>query len=309
MFQPLFPIKQVQLYNLYEKAVASFWTVQEVDLERDVVDLDKLTPGEKKMLSSILSFFAASDIIVNENIMQNLFQNCVYAEAQQFYAFQMGIESIHTVLYNVLIERYFGSNSDLFNGIENNIHIKNKAQFCSEYMQNDVCNSRRLVAYAAVEGIFFCSSFACIYYFKKRGLMPGLTFSNELISRDESMHAEFSCILYKTLVADQHLRELPEQEIHQILESAVDHEIAFVNDTMSFPILGFNADMMATYVKFVADGWAVMLGCKKIFNVKNPLEFMDMISLNTKTNFFESRVSEYSRVRDTDRTFEMHADF
>lgn len=309
MFQALFPIKQANLYSMYEKAVASFWTVQEVDLEHDLSDLCKLGVGEKKMLANILSFFAASDIIVNDNIMQNLFQNCVYPEAQQFYAFQMGIESIHTVMYNVLIERYFGSNSDLFNGIENNVHIKNKAGFCVEFMHADVPNSQRLIAYAAVEGIFFCSSFACIYYFKKRGLMPGLTFSNELISRDESLHAEFSCVLYKTLVKDNHIDALEQTKIHEILSRAVDQEIEFVKDTMSVAVLGFNADMMSTYVKFVADGWAVMLGCEKIYGVNNPLDFMDMISLNTKTNFFESRVSEYSRVRDNTRLFEMHADF
>lgn len=309
MFQPLFPIKQTHLYKMYEKSVASFWTVQEVDLEHDVPDLHKLSPGEKKMLANILSFFAASDIIVNENIMQNLFQNCVYPEAQQFYAFQMGMESIHTVMYNLLIERYFGSGSDLFHGIENNVHIQNKAKFCLQYMNTEVSNAQRLIAYTAVEGIFFCSSFACIYYFKKRGLLPGLTFSNELISRDESLHAEFSCLLYKTLVTDQHFVALPQETIHQILIDAVEHEVQFVNDTMSVPVLGFNSDMMCSYVKFVADGWAVMLGCEKIYGDSNPLEFMDMISLNTKTNFFESRVSEYSRVRDQNRTFEMHADF
>ena len=309
MFEPLFPIKKPALFSMYEKAVASFWTVQEVDLEHDQEDFKNLSDGERKMLSSILSFFAASDIIVNENIMQNLFRTCVYPEAQQFYAFQLGVESIHTVTYNIIIERYFGQNSDLFNGIENNIHIKNKANFCLSFMHENVQTSQRLIAYTAVEGIFFCSSFACIYFFKKRGLMPGLTFSNELISRDESLHAQFTCMLYKTLVNDKHISPLSENEIHTILKTAVEHEIAFVNDAMSLPILGFNSEMMGQYVKFVADGFAVMLDCNKIYNVTNPLEFMDMISLSTKTNFFESRVSEYSRVRDTERKFVLSADF
>ena len=309
MAEPLFPIKQRELFQMYEKAVASFWTVSEIDLEHDLDDLAKLTQGESRILRNILSFFAASDIIVNDNIIKNLWSDCVYPEAQLFYSFQLGVESIHTVMYNTLIERYYGSDSSLFDGIENNIHIKNKADFCVKYMDSGVSHAKRLVAYTFVEGLFFASSFASIYYFKKRGLMPGLTVSNEFISRDESLHASFSCLLYKTMVNDKHIERLSQAEVHQIVSEAVDHEICFVGDTISEPVLGFNADLMSTYVKYVADLFVTMLGYEKLYHATNPFEFMDMISLNTKTNFFEARVSEYSKLRDCERKFDLTADF
>ena len=309
MFEPLFPIQKPDLFALYNAAVQSFWTVNEVDLEKD--ELDKLSEVERSIVSKILSFFAASDIIVCENIMQSLYRDCVYAEAKQFYSIQMGMESVHTHMYSLLIERYYGCGETaktLFDGIETNEHIRNKAEFCMKYMLPDMPMSQRLVAYAAVEGIFFCSSFATIYYFKKRGVLPGLTFSNELIARDESLHAQFSCMLYKQQVHDKILTALTQEIVVQIIEDACDHETRFVSDVLKDPVLGFNCEEMTQYVKYMGDYLLVMLGFGKFYNVPNPFDWMDLQALQSKANFFETRVSEYSKPK-SKRIFSLDEDF
>lgn len=309
MFDSLFPIKKQDLFGMYQKAVASFWTVSECDLQRDSVDIAKLSDAELQILKSILAFFAASDIIVNENIIQNFYNECIYPEAKQFYAIQMGMESIHTHMYNLLIECYFSSSdrTELFHGIETNEHIKNKAMFCEKYMSREVVLGTRLVAYAAVEGIFFCSSFAAIFFFKKRGLLPGLTFSNELISRDESLHAQFSCMLYESLCEDNHIEAC--DVINDIIREACECEIRFVEHMLSSQVLGFTSSMMVQYVKFMGNFILQMLHCDPIYaDAHQPFEFMDMQSLVTKTNFFESRVSEYAKVQ-SDRVFSLEEDF
>jgi ribonucleotide reductase beta subunit family protein with ferritin-like domain len=309
MFTPLFPIKNHRLFSLYEQAVSSFWTTSEIDLEKD--DITVLSPGMLHMLKTVLSFFAASDIIVNENILKNFYDECVYPEAQLFYGIQLGMETVHTVMYNMLIDKYFDSaaKSDLFNGIETNVHIRRKADFCNSYMAKSLPLSERLLAYAAVEGIFFCSSFATIYFFKKKNLLPGLTLSNEFIARDESLHAKFSCQLYSELVKDKHLPAVAVERAHEIFNHAVNLEVEFVRDMLRYPVLGFTVPQMCDYVMCVANTLSTFLeypGLKS--NVKQPFEFMDLISLVSKANFFESRVSEYSKVRSA-RIFDTTADF
>ena len=309
MFQPLFPVQKQSLFDMYNKAVQSFWTVNEVDLERD--DLQCISEVEVKILAKILSFFAASDIIVCENIMQSFYNECIYPEAKQFYAIQMGIEAVHTHMYSLLIERYFGcgeTSNDLFNGIENNEHIARKASYCVTHMKSGNL-AERLVAYAAVEGIFFCSSFATIYYYKKRGVLQGLTFSNELIARDESLHAQFSCMLYKELVSDKHVEAITQDKLHEIITDACNAEKDFVNDVLVDPVLGFNSGAMIQYVEYMGDFLCSMLNFDKLYNTPNPLEWMDLQALECKTNFFESRVSEYSKTRTADRIFSVDADF
>lgn len=310
-FEPLFPIKHPALFELYEQSVRSFWTVYEVDLERDGDSLAKLSRAEMHLLQQVLSFFAASDIIVNDNIMNQFYNECVYAEAKQFYAMQLGVESVHTHMYNVLIERYFPPSErvKLFHGIESNPHILNKAKFCVDFMNHREPLGVRLVAYAAIEGIFFCSSFACIYFFKKKGYLPGLTFSNELIARDESLHTKFSCELYKTLTGARVTAVVDQCRIHAIIQQAFDCEAEFVKDMLSGEILGFTSSMMLDYVRHVCNVVLGMLNCDPLFiGVEQPFEFMDMIGLTTKTNFFESRVSEYAKPR-SDRVFSLEEDF
>jgi len=278
---------------MYRKACASFWVTSEVDLSGDKAQFESLTKAERTLILEVLAFFAASDGIVNENLVCQFYQEVEEQEARQFYAIQIGVEAIHSEMYSILIDTYVSDSQqklDLFNAIETHPAIKAKADFAFKYMDKSMPLSVRLVAYACTEGILFSASFATIYYFKKRGLMPGLTLSNEFISRDEGLHADFSCLVY------QHkFMPLEESVIHEIVNDAVEAELAFVDSCLTGSVIGLSNESLKEYVRFISDRLLVQLDCSKVYNLKNPLEYMDIQSLQTKTNFFESRVSEYSR--------------
>jgi ribonucleotide reductase beta subunit family protein with ferritin-like domain len=289
----LFPIKYSGVWDMYKKAVASFWTVEEISFS-DADDWNKLTSNEQKFIENTLAFFAGSDGIVNENLVTRFYNDIQIPEAKAFYTFQMAIESIHSECYSLLIDTYITDNqkkSNLFNAIDNNPTIKKKADWAIKWIQSSESFATRLIAFAIVEGIFFSGAFASIYYIKEKGLLHSLTFSNELISRDESLHTEFAIMLYSLLE-----NKLCEDEVHIIFKEAVDLEIEFIVDTLECGLLGINADLMSEYVKYVADRLLVQLNYKKLYNIKNcPLDFMERISITNKSNFFEVRVAEYSK--------------
>lgn len=292
----LFPITHLDAYKMYKQAAASFWVVEEVDLSRDHEDLERMSADEKHLLFTVLAFFAASDAIVNENLVARFYEEIDVQEIRQFYAMQIAMEAIHSEMYSILIDTYVKDTelkARLFNGIETTPCIRRKADFCLKYMDKNLPLNERLVAYACVEGILFSASFAVIFYFKKRGMMPGLTLSNEFIARDEGLHSQFSVLVYKTF------EELPHETITEIVKESVDAEIQFVRTALTTSVLGFSTDDLEQYVRFIADRLLFELGCSKNYNVPNPLEWMDLQSMNTKTNFFESRVSEYAKPTDT----------
>ena len=290
----LFPIQHPDLWDMYKKAEASFWTAEEVDLSSDHKDWGNLTKNEKHFVSHVLAFFAASDGIVNENLAMNFCTEVQATEARFFYGFQIAIENIHSEVYSLLIDTYVRDTeekSKLLNAIETIPCVKKKANWALKWLDSDTTSfAERLIAFAAVEGIFFSGSFCAIFWLKKRGLMPGLTFSNEFISRDEGMHCDFACLLYSKLV-----NKLPSSRIHEIISHAVDIETEFVSDALSVELIGMNASLMTQYIKFCADRLLVALDCEKLYKVANPFDWMDMISLQGKTNFFEKRVSEYAK--------------
>tara|TARA_Y100000389_G_scaffold169019_1_gene175014 strand:- start:997 stop:1965 length:969 start_codon:yes stop_codon:yes gene_type:complete len=289
----LFPIKYPSVWNMYKKAVASFWTVEEISFS-DIEDWNKLTANEQIFIENTLAFFAGSDGIVNENLVTRFYNDIQIPEAKAFYTFQMAIESIHSECYSLLIDTYISDEKrkmELFNAIDNNPTIKNKADWALKWIGSSESFATRLVAFAIVEGIFFSGAFASIYYIKEKGLLHSLTFSNELISRDESLHTEFAILLYGLLE-----NKLEESAVHAIFEEAVQLEIDFVVNTLKCGLLGINAGLMSDYIKFVADRLLVQLNYKKIFNIQNcPLDFMERISITNKSNFFEVRVAEYSK--------------
>lgn len=289
----LFPINHPSIWEMYKKAVASFWTAEEIDLSTDILDWEnKLTNDEKYFIKHILAFFAASDGIVNENLAVNFMNNVQYPEARCFYGFQIMIENIHSEAYSLLIDTYIKDPSEknyLFGAIETVPCVSTKANWALRWIGNGSF-SERLVAFAAVEGIFFSGSFCSIFWLKKRGLMPGLSFANELISRDEGLHCDFACLLYSQLQ-----NKLPVKTVQEIIASAVSIEHQFVKDALPVKLIGMNADLMCQYIEFVADRLLTALGCPKIFHVTNPFDFMDLISIPGKTNFFERRVSEYQK--------------
>jgi ribonucleoside-diphosphate reductase subunit M2 len=280
---------------MYKKAEASFWTAEEMDLSKDLHDWNnRLNPGEKHFISHVLAFFAASDGIVNENLLERFSNEVQIAEARCFYGFQIMMENIHSETYSLLIDTFIKEPSQrdfLFDAIETIPCIKKKADWALTWITDDQRTfGERLVAFAAVEGIFFSGSFASIFWLKKRGLMPGLTFSNELISRDEGMHTDFACLLFS------HLKRRPNHEVvRAIITEAVVIEQEFLTDALPVGLIGMNAKLMCQYIEFVADRLLIALGGPKHYNVSNPFDFMDMISLQGKTNFFEKRVSEYSK--------------
>lgn len=301
------------IWIMYKKAVASFWTPEEIDLEKDKNDWNALTTNEQYFVKHILAFFASSDGIVNENLALNFASEVQISTARAFYAFQMAIENIHSEVYALLINTFVRDKEErktLFHAIENFPAIGRKATWAMKYTDKKVASfAARLVAFAAVEGIFFSGSFCAIFWLKKRGLMPGLTFSNELISRDEGLHCEFASLMYSRL---EH--RLSEEEALSIVKEAVSIECEFVSEAIPVSLIGMNAPSMVDYIKFVADRLVWSLGYKtKPFNVKNPFEWMDLISLNGKTNFFEKRVGEYSKANvgasKEDRMFTLDADF
>ena len=290
----LFPIKQPDVWEMYKKAEASFWTAEELDLAHDHKDWDKLTENERHFISHVLAFFAASDGIVNENLAQNFSSEIQSSEARCFYGFQIAIENIHSEVYSLLIDTYIKDAAEkhkLLNAIETIPCVQKKAQWALRWLNRDFASfAERLVGFAAVEGIFFSGSFCSIFWLKKRGLMPGLAFSNELISRDEGMHCDFACLLYGKLV-----NKLPQTIVYEIIGDAVTIESEFVKDALPVELIGMNSGMMTTYIQFCADRLLVALGYEKLYNVANPFDWMEMISLQGKTNFFEKRVSEYSK--------------
>ncbi|WP_432466685.1 ribonucleotide-diphosphate reductase subunit beta [Candidatus Cardinium hertigii] len=289
----LFPIEHQDIWGFYKQAEASFWTAEEIDLSQDIKDWENLTSGEKHFITHVLAFFAASDGIVNENLVQNFANEVQYTEAKFFYGFQIAIENIHSEAYSLLIDTYVKDPKErhrLFNAIETIEWVGKKADWALRWI-NKGSFSERLIAFAAVEGIFFSGSFCAIFWLKKRGLMPGLTFSNELISRDEGLHCDFACLLY-----NRHIKhKLPEQLVAQIIADAVAIESEFVSDALPVKLIGMNATLMTQYIQFVADRLLLELGCKKIYHVANPFDFMEMIALQGKTNFFEKRVGEYQK--------------
>lgn len=289
----LFPIKHRDIWEMYKKAEASFWTAEEIDLSPDLIHWEhKLSEDDKYFIKHVLAFFAASDGIVNENLAVNFMQEVQYPEARCFYGFQIMIENIHSEAYSLLIDTYINDPKEkdyLFHALETVPCVSKKAEWALKWISKGHFNER-LVAFAAVEGIFFSGSFCSIFWLKKRGLMPGLSFANELISRDEGLHCDFACLLYSQL-----RHKLPIATLQEIIKSAVDIEREFVRDALPVRLIGMNADLMCQYIEFVADRLLVALGSPKIYNVTNPFDFMDMISIPGKTNFFERRVSEYQK--------------
>lgn len=289
----IFPIQYDTVWEMYKKAVASFWTVEEISFS-DAAEWNKLTENEQRFIENTLAFFAGSDGIVNENLVTRFYNDVQIPEAKAFYTFQMAIESIHSECYSLLIDTYITDNTkktQLFNALDNNPTIKAKADWAIKWIDSSESFATRLIAFAIVEGIFFSGAFASIYYIKEKGLLHSLTFSNELISRDESLHTEFAVLLYNLLQ-----NRLDENLVHSIFEEAVELEIAFVVNTLQCNLLGINADLMSQYIKYVADRLLVQLNYSKLYNINNcPLDFMERISITNKSNFFEVRVAEYSK--------------
>ena len=290
----LFPIQHDDIWAFYKKSEACFWTAEEIDLSQDLTDWnEKLNDDERHFIKHVLAFFAASDGIVNENLAENFVSEVQYTEAKFFYGFQIMMENIHSETYSLLIDTYIKDTKEkdyLFNAIENMDCVKKKADWALRWIDNGSFRER-LIAFAAVEGIFFSGSFCSIFWLKKRGLMPGLSFSNELISRDEGMHCDFACLIY-----NDHLEKPLDKEVVQgIITDAVTIEKEFVSDSLPVKLIGMNADMMCQYIEFVADRLLVALRCDKVYNVENPFPWMDLISLQGKTNFFEKRVGDYQK--------------
>ena len=290
----LFPIQHDDIWNYYKKAEASFWTAEEIDLHQDLTDWNnKLSDDERYFIKHVLAFFAASDGIVNENLAENFVNEVQYTEAKFFYGFQIMMENIHSETYSLLIDTYIKDPKEadkLFNAIETFDAIKKKAEWALRWIESPSF-AERLIAFAAVEGIFFSGSFCSIFWLKKRGLMPGLTFSNELISRDEGLHCDFAVHLHNNHLINQ----VPQERIKEIIIDALDIEREFILESLPVRLIGMNSDLMAQYLEFVTDRLLVELGCDKVYNSTNPFDFMEMISLQGKTNFFEKRVGEYQK--------------
>jgi ribonucleoside-diphosphate reductase beta chain len=290
----LFPIQHDDIWQFYKKSEASFWTAEEIDLSQDLIDWnEKLTDDERYFIKHILAFFAASDGIVNENLAENFLAEVQYTEAKFFYGFQIAIENIHSETYSLLIDTYIKDDTDkthLFNAVDTIPCVKRKADWALRWIDEGTY-AERLIAFAAVEGIFFSGSFCSIFWLKKRGLMPGLSFSNELISRDEGLHCDFACLLYNNHLVNK----LSKETVSKIITDAVEIEKEFVTDAIPVKLIGMNADLMQQYIEFVADRLLGELGCDKVYNTTNPFDFMDMISIQGKTNFFEKRVAEYQK--------------
>lgn len=308
----LFPIVHHDIWQFYKKSEANFWTAEEIDLEADLVDWNsKLNADERHFIKHVLAFFAASDGIVNENLAENFVREAQYTEAKFFYGFQIMMENIHSETYSLLIDTYIKDSADkanLFKAIDTLDCVKKKADWALKWIKNGSF-AERLVAFAAVEGIFFSGSFCSIFWLKKRGLMPGLSFSNELISRDEGLHCDFACLLYNNHIVNK----LPKERIREIIVNAVEIEKEFIIDALPVKLIGMNSDLMAQYIEYVADRLLQELGNEKEFNKSNPFDFMEMISLQGKTNFFEKRVGDYQKagvMAEKDKqTFSLDEDF
>ena len=308
----LFPIQHSDIWEMYKKQEASIWTAEELDLSPDLVDWEsKLNDDERFFIKHVLAFFAASDGIVNENLAENFLSEVQYTEAKFFYGFQVMMENIHSETYSLLIDTYIKDAKEknyLFNAIETFDPVKKKADWAIRWIDNG-SYAERLISFAAVEGIFFSGSFCSIFWLKKRGLMPGLTFSNELISRDEGLHCDFACMLYNNHLVNK----LPKEQVQEIIADAVKIEKEFVTESLPVRLIGMNSDLMSQYIEFVADRLLTELGNDKIYNTSNPFDFMDMINLQGKTNFFEKRVGEYQKAgvlnNENNTTFSLDSDF
>jgi len=290
----LFPLTYPDIWKMYKQHEASFWTAEEIDLSADKIDWEGMTEGARHFIKHVLAFFAASDGIVLENLCKRFMNDVQVPEARCFYGFQAMIENIHSETYSLLIDTYISDALEkdrLFRATETLPCVAKKADWALKWIGSEASFAERLVAFAAVEGIFFSGSFCAIYWIKKQGKMPGLTFSNELISRDEGLHTDFACLLYKHL---EHCR-LPEEVVAHIIDSAVQIEQEFICDAIPVRLIGMNSDLMCQYIRFVADRLLYALGHKKLYGAANPFEFMEMISLQGKTNFFEKRVGEYAK--------------
>lgn len=290
----IFPINYDDIWSMYKKHVSTYWTVEEIDFSKDGADWAKLSNDEQYFIKNVLAFFAASDGIVNENLVLRFMSEIKVPEVLAFYSFQNAIETVHSETYSLLIDTYIKDDiekSKLLNAVETIPCIKKKADWAMKWIESTDDNfATRLVAFACIEGIFFSGAFCAIYWIKERGLMHGLTFSNELISRDESLHTEFAILLYS------HIKnKLSEEKIHSIIKEAVNIEKEFIIDSLPCRLLGMNSDLMSEYIEFVSDRICIQLGYNKIYNVSNPFDFMDRISLEDKQNFFEVRVSNYSK--------------
>jgi len=306
----MFPLQYNDVWDLYKKQVDCFWRAEEVDLSRDLADWEKLKPDEKKFISMVLAFFAASDGIVLENLAVRFMGDVQIAEARSFYGFQIAMENIHSEMYSLLIDTYIKDSIEkdrLFHATSNFPCIGKKADWAKKWIEDKRSSfGSRLVAFAAIEGIFFSSSFASIYWIKKRGIMPGLTFSNELISRDEALHTEFAILLYKKLQS-----KLSKKRIHEIIKEAVEIEKEFICEAIPCRMIGMNSTLMTQYIEFVADRLCVQLGYDKIYNSQNPFDFMELISVESKVNFFERTNSEYALANKKIEgdVFELNCDF
>lgn len=291
----LFPVKYGNIWQMYKTAVSTFWVPSEVDLTRDLDDWNtKLSANEKKFISNVLAFFSSSDSIVNENLAARFLNEVQIPEAKAFYGFQIAMEVIHQEMYSLMIDTYIKDTEEknkLFNAIFTIPSIKNKAEWALKWISDKESSfPARLIAFAIVEGIFFSSAFASIYWLKERGLMPGLCMSNEFISRDEGLHCEFAVLLYTYIK-----NKLPQQTVHEIIRHAVDIECEFVRDSLQVNLIGMNSELMTEYVMFCANRLSQQLGYEKMYEVKNPFPFMERIGLTNKTNFFEHYVSDYSK--------------
>lgn len=306
----MFPIQYADIWDLYKKQVDCFWRAEEVDLSKDLTDWANLTPDEKQFITMVLAFFAASDGIVLENLALRFMGDVQISEARSFYGFQIAMENIHSEMYSLLIDTYVKDNDEkerLFHATSLIPSITKKADWAKKWIADNRSSfGSRLVAFAAIEGIFFSSSFASIYWLKKRGILPGLTFSNELISRDEALHTEFAILLYKKLKT-----KLPKKRIHEIIREAVEIETEFITEAIPCKMIGMNAKLMKQYIEFVADRLCVQLGYDKIYNAINPFDFMELISVETKVNFFERTNSEYAMANKTvdEDVFNFNSDF
>jgi len=307
----LFPIKYADIWDVYKKQVAVFWKAEEIDLSKDYIDWEKLNDNEKYFIKNILAFFAGSDGIVLENLAKRFMSEVQIPEARCFYGFQLMMENIHSETYSLLIDSYVKDKEEktkLFNAIDTIPCVRIKAKWAQKWISSDTIFSKRLIAFAAVEGIFFSGSFCAIFWLKNRGLLPGLTFSNELISRDEGLHTDFAVLLYGYIV-----NKLKQEEIEKIICDAVNIEKEFITESLPCNLIGMNRDLMIEYIEFVADRLIVQLGYKRVYNSKNPFPFMEMISLEGKTNFFEKRVGEYSLtgvgVENKNMEFNLDAEF
>jgi len=290
----LFPIQHDDIWQFYKKSEASFWTAEEIDLLQDLKDWENLNDNERYFIKNVLAFFAASDGIVNENLAENFVSEVQYTEAKFFYGFQIMMENIHSETYSLLIDTYVSKDKEekdrLFNAIETIPAVKKKAEWALNWIDSDSF-AERLIAFAAVEGIFFSGSFCSIFWLKKRGLMPGLSFSNELISRDEGLHCDFAVHLHNNHL----INKVPESRIREIIESALEIEKEFITESLPVSLIGMNSKLMSDYLEYVADRLMIDLKCAPIYKTDNPFDFMSNIALENKTNFFEKRVAEYAK--------------